>query len=149
MATYYCKTQRTTRNGIKHPYKITVEMNSHGKIRSVKSDSPFNEVDIRPYMFLDLLAEIMPKWLFTGDVCVEFGHANINNPKYNNLNQPCLIVYNNRYGTKNYLINHIISSDWLVGINSINLSSMVLWWRENRENFFKKPSQKWEIEKIN
>ena len=100
-------------------------------------------------MFLDLLSEVMPKWLYIGNLYVSFGHTRVSHPTIGQLNQPCLIVEDEKHGKTHYLINRNSDEKWLETIYSISLAAMVAWWRENREKFFKKSPQKWDIEKNN
>ena len=123
-------------------------MNCHGKIKNVNLIS--NHINgIRPYMFLDLLSEVMPDWLYYGNTYVTFGHTQVNHPTIGKITQPCLIVENERHGKTHYLINRNSDEKWLETIYSFSLAAMVTWWRKNRKDFFKKPSQKWLIERIN
>ncbi len=147
MAIFNVRTNVLYPEGIELPYQINLEMNCRGKIRHALLTSE-EAVKIRPYMFLDLLSEIMPKWLYTRNAYVSFGYTRVNHPILGQHTQPCLVVEDEIYGTINYLINRCSDEKWLETIYDTNLAAMVLWWRENRDSFFWKPVQKWEIEKI-
>lgn len=146
MAIFTAKTNLVSKDGFQFSYEINFDMNCHGKIRSATLISP-NIRGIRSYMFLDLLANLMPKWLYTGNTFVSFGHTHVDHPVIGKLSQPCLIVEDDKYGKTNYLINRNSDEKWLETVYSQNLAAMVIWWRENRDEYFKKPRQKWEIEK--
>ena len=142
MSTYTARAQLYTLNGFKYCCEIQFVMNCHGTIKSAQCACP---TKIRPFTILDLLADTMPKWLYTEGVSVEFGYTYANHPRLAAMRQPCLIVTNS-WGETKYLLNRFCDSDWMCTVNSKNLAAMVKWWRENRKEF-QKPIQKWEWKK--
>ena len=148
MAIYQARTTLIAKNGIKLPYEIDFDMNCHGKIKNVSLISACVN-GIRPYMFLDLLSKVMPTWLYYEDVYVSFAHTQVNHCTIGKIHQPCLKVEDPKYGERKYLINRNSDEQWLKTIYHFNLCAMVQWWRENREYYFKKPIQEWEITRLN
>ena len=148
MAKYHAKTFLQTNNGMQITYEIELHVGRHGKIEFCKSISP--EIQLaRSYMFFDLLKDLMPNYLFIGTVLVNFGKIQVNNSKYD-YKQPCLVVYNEQFRKKeiSYLLNNLVCPNWLTSVPKINLCAMVTWWREHREEYFKKPPQVWEIKRL-
>lgn len=151
MANFRARTFLTTKNGIQSSFEILIKIGRHGKVEFCDLISSGPEVQRpRPFMFLDLLERIMPKYLFIGTIQVYFGTVQINNIKYGKHNQPCLIVQNERLREKevDYLLNNLCTHNWVTSVYPINLCAMVQWWRENREEYFKKPRQVWEIKRL-
>ena len=133
MAIFEAKTKIDNKN-----YSVIIEVNRRGKIRRIHSDE---EIPLRPYMWLDFFSQVLPDWLYTGDLSVTFSYIRINNDRYPNC-QPCLVIKSENWNKK-YLLNQIVSTNW--NVSQIRLCAMVQWWRENREAYFKKPPQLWEI----
>ena len=147
MSIYKARTTIISKNGVKLSYAISFDMNCHGKIKNARLISS-HIPGIRPYMFLDLLSKTMPNRLYCGNTYVSFGHTQVDHPIIGKIAQPCLIVEDAKYGQTRYLINRYSDEKWLETIYSSNLAAMVTWWRENRDRFFRKPIQEWEIEKV-
>lgn len=142
MATYYART--TIKKGdSEQEYKLSMCLNGHKKVRTVSLISDSHAI-ARPYMFLDLLCQILPLWLYTKDIAVSFGYTKTEFYSY----QPCLVLRSNSFGEKKYLLNNYVDESWLETVYTTSLNAMVLWWRENRDKSFKKPVQVWEIEQV-
>ena len=147
MAIYKASTVLSSKLGELHPYEVTIHVDHKRIIRKVEVNCDHDvRNSLRPFMVLDLLCNIFPQYLYSDNIEVEFYYTEINHPRYDCHIQPCLKIYDNgeiRY----FLLNRFCDESWFM-VHHKKLWAMILWWRNHRDEFFKKPPKKWEYERI-
>ena len=116
-------------SSIEYPFSIKVSVNSKG-VRKVEVVEEAR-TGPRPFMLLDLLAQIMPQKLYIYNINVEYGMNPVLHPSPGYYGHPCLIV---RQGLseKRYRLDQVVSTSWFFSMPAVHLRAMVVWWRENR-----------------
>ena len=141
----FVKTTLHSNSGREYPYSLLVHSTCKGQVTSVDVlEESINGVSPRPYMFLDLLAQILPTRLYTGNFSVEVGENPVLNPQPGYTGHPCLVIYQNGKSVKRYRLDQTVGAGWPVGVPSAHLRAMVSWWRLHRGEF-KASHQEWKI----
>ena len=147
MITYRASTVLSSKLGKSYPYEVTLVVDHRRIIHQVEVNCDQDiKNSLRPFMILDLLSNMFPQFLYSGNVEVEFHYTEVNHPRYGCYTQPCLKIYDNgeiRY----FLLNRFCDESWFM-VHHMKLFAMISWWRQNRDEFFKKPPQKWEFERL-
>lgn len=142
MSNFIASTRVHSKAGNPNSITYKIALKSGGKIGDVEVlEGRLDGARPRPYMFLDLLAEIMPSYLYTADCQVELGGNPVRHPYMSYQTHPCLIV-TDQFGEKRYRLDQVVSEQWLTKANSVRLRAMVQWWREHRTEFPTEP-HKW------
>ena len=148
MATYLATTSIVSNSGTSYPITLKIRVNNKAHIRNIEVIECENTlVSLRPWQWLDLLAKIMPRFIYAHleYIEVDIGENPIKHPYTTYTGHPCLIINNKDTNCeKRYRLNHCVNDCWALTINPAHLRSMVYWWRCNRLQF-KNPPQEWSI----
>lgn len=140
-----CRTTLFSKSGKGSTYDILVHSTCKAEVKSIDVlQENINGAKPRPYMFLDLLVEILPSRLYTGDYSVQLGENPVLNPQPGYTSHPCLVIYERGKQLKRYRLDQIVGTGWPVGVPSAHLRAMVSWWRNHRVEFNVAPHE-WKI----
>ena len=132
----FASTTLFSKSGRKYTYSILVHSTCKGQVTSIDVlEENINGASPRPYMFLDLLAQVLPARLYTGNFSVEVGENPVLHPQPGYTSHPCLVVFQNGKSVKRYRLDQNVGAGWPVGIPAAHLRVMVDWWRNHREEF--------------
>lgn len=148
MATYIATTNISSNSGASYPITLKIRVNNKAHIRSIEVIECENAlISLRPWQWLDLLAKIMPRFVYAHleHIEVALGENPIKHPYMSYTGHPCLVVtQKDNGGEKRYRLNHCVNDCWALTINSAHLRAMVYWWRCNRHQY-EKLSQEWGV----
>lgn len=139
MAVYYATTNLLSNSGASYPVTLKVSVTSQAEVRAVEViewENPL--VSLRPSIILDLLAEVMPKYVHSHEDIFEvtLGKNECKHPSFAYTGHPCLVVKHiQNNGEKHYRLNHCVGTEWMLTIPPAHLRAMVYWWRLNRDQY--------------
>ena len=138
MATYFAATNIHSNSGASYPVTLKVRVNNQAMIQELEVLESELSVALRPWQCLDVLAEIMPKFIYPHPDLFDV-YLSTNPVKYPSCDysgHPCLAVQNKHSGAeKRYRLNHCVGDNWMISIPPAHLRAMVYWWRLNRDQY--------------
>ncbi len=141
----FANTILSSNSGRKYRYAISVHTTCKGQVTAINVlEHDDHGASPRPYMFLDLLATILPARLYTDGFTVEFGKNPVLHPGPGYTSHPCLVVYERGVQVKRYRLDQRVGTSWPVGIPAAHLRVMVAWWRIHANEVYNSP-QEWII----
>jgi len=149
MAIYIATTEIHSNSGASYPVTLKVRVTAQALVREFEVLEWGNAlVSLRPWQILDLLAEIMPKYVHSHEDLFEvsLGKNPIKHPTFHYTGHPCLVVKHiHNDSEKRYRLNRCVSDCWALTIPTAHLRAMVYWWRLNRDQYGKGTPWEWGI----
>lgn len=136
---HFATSKVITSSGASYPITLKIRSNRKAIIREVTIVECYkNLTRLKPWQILDLLAEIMPKYVHAHSehLDVSIGNAPVTHEHMSCSGHPCLIVkHKENGGLKYYRLDCYADIQWAVTVNVSHLRAMVYWWRCNRDQY--------------